>query len=119
MVKRLQTAQDKVIRFILSKDARANIQEDDSCSLNILNVHSWAKQLTMFLTFSMRLVSSILDQILLEFLIFIITGLDIVYNKISKFKELLLSTIHENSAEFSRGGHLYLKLDIILVKKFT
>ena len=47
MVKRLQTAQNKVIRFILSKDARAHIHEEDFCSLNILNIHNRAKQLRL------------------------------------------------------------------------
>ena len=80
MVKRLQTAQNKVIR--LSKDP---IHEEDFCSLNILNIDNRAKQLRLnhVVNISMRLVQNILDQILLEFVIFIIQGLDIVFNKTS------------------------------------
>ena len=48
MFKRLQTAQNNVIRFILSKDARAHIHGEDFCSLNILNIHNRAKQLRLF-----------------------------------------------------------------------
>ena len=47
LVKRLQTAQNKVIRFILSKDARAHIHDDDFCNLNILNIHNRARQLRL------------------------------------------------------------------------
>ena len=93
MVKTLQTAQNKVIRFILSKDVRAHIHEEDFCNLNIPNIHNRGKQLRLnhVLTFSMRLVQNILGQILQEFLIFITTGLHIVFNKISKFIKLPLS----------------------------
>ena len=45
MSKSLQIAQNKVIRFILGKDARYHITDDDYKALNVLNIHNIAKQL--------------------------------------------------------------------------
>ena len=47
MSKSLQIAQNKVIRFILDKDARYHITEDDYKALNFLNIHNRAKQLRL------------------------------------------------------------------------
>ena len=51
------------------------LYEDDFCSLNILNIHNQAKQYRLKHVFNIfnKIGSDILDQILLEFLIFIIT----------------------------------------------
>jgi len=47
MSKSLQVAQNKVIRFILNKDARYHIKEDDFKNLNFLNILNRAKQLRL------------------------------------------------------------------------
>ena len=47
MSKSLQVAQNKVIRFILSKEARYHITTDDYKALNFLNIHNRAKQLRL------------------------------------------------------------------------
>ena len=47
MSKSLQVAQNKVIRFILGKDARYHITDDDYTALNFLNIHNRAKQLSL------------------------------------------------------------------------
>ena len=44
MSKLLQIAQNKVIRFILGKDARYHITDDDYKALNFFNIHNRAKQ---------------------------------------------------------------------------
>ena len=47
MSKSLQVSQNKVIRFILGKDARHHITDDGYKALNFLNIHNRAKQLKL------------------------------------------------------------------------
>jgi hypothetical protein len=47
MVKRLQTAQNKIIRFIRNMESRTHISEQVFIDLNLLNIHNRAKQLRL------------------------------------------------------------------------
>jgi hypothetical protein len=46
-IQRLQCAQNKVIRFILNKDPRYHINQEDFQTLGLLNIHTRAKQLRL------------------------------------------------------------------------